>query len=202
MAAKIVLTGGPCAGKTRCLRAIRDAFGEQVVTVPEAATLLLESGFPPPGHPRIRARQDEWIRAFQSAILSLQQALEEKWEQLASGCGARLIVCDRGVLDGAAYWPEGRSGFLRHFGLSLDDCFSRYRAVFHLQSLAQAHPHLYGRQENAIRYENVAEAARVEQAVRAAWVGHPGLLVVVAREELQTKIAEVLDSIRVLLART
>jgi dephospho-CoA kinase len=46
MTAKIVLTGGPCAGKTSCLRAIRAEFGEQVVTVPEVATLLLNNGFP------------------------------------------------------------------------------------------------------------------------------------------------------------
>lgn len=200
MTAKIVLTGGPCAGKTSCLRAIRSAFGEQVVTVPEAATLLLDSGFPPPGHERIRARQNEWIQSFQGAILSLQQTLEETCERLASNCGVRLIVCDRGVLDGAAYWPEGRQAFLDYFRLSLDDCFARYRTVFHLQSLAQSHPHLYGRQDNAIRYESAAEALRVEQAVRAAWEGHPGLIVIEVEEVAQAKSVRVLDQIRKQLA--
>jgi predicted ATPase len=202
MMPKVVLTGGPCAGKTRCLRAIREHLGEQVVTVPEAATLLLDSGLPPPGHERIRSVQDEWIRSFQKAILALQQTLEETCEQLARRCGAGLLVCDRGVLDGAAYWPGGREAFLRHFGLQVEECFARYHGVLHLQSLAESHPHLYGPDNNAIRYENVADALRVERSVRAAWEGHPGLIVIRAEEQPQAKIDRVLEQIQMLLVRS
>ena len=202
MVPKVVLTGGPCAGKTSCLRAIREQFGEQIVTVPEAATLLLGSGLPPPGHERVRHLQEEWIHAFQGAILSLQQTLEDTCERLARSCQARLLVCDRGLLDGAAYWPGGRESFLRHFGLPVEKCFARYRTVLHLQSLAEAHPHLYGPENNAIRYEDAADALRVEQSVRAAWEGHPGLIVVPAEGEPHVKIARVLDHVRVLLARS
>ncbi len=200
MVLKVVLTGGPCAGKTSCLRALRMYFGEQIVTVPETATLLLDSGFPPPSHPRIRDCQDEWIRSFQSAILSIQQTLEETGERLARNCGARLIVCDRGVLDGAAYWPGGRQAFLHHFGLSVEDCFARYRVVLHLQSLAESHPHLYGSENNAIRYECVADALGVERATCDAWEGHPGRIILPAEEELQTKITRALEYVRDLLA--
>jgi hypothetical protein len=200
MVTKVVLTGGPCAGKTCCLRAIREQLGEQVVTVPEASTLLLESGLPPPGHERLRGLQDEWIRSFQAAILTVQHTLEENWERLARSCKARLLVCDRGVLDGAAYWPGGREPFLRHFGLSMETCFARYRHVLHLQSLAESHPHLYGPENNLIRYESVADALRVEQSVRAAWEGHPGLIVIRAEEEPQMKIDSVLKHVLVLLA--
>ncbi len=197
---KVVLTGGPCAGKTSCLRALRTHFGEQIITVPETATLLLDSGFPPPSHPRIRTFQDEWIRSFQGAILSIQQTLEETCERLALNCGARLIVCDRGVLDGAAYWPGGRQAFLHHFGLSVEDCFARYHGVLHLQSLAESHPHLYGSENNAIRYECVTDALGVERAARAAWEGHPRRIVLPAEEELQTKITRVLEYVQELLA--
>lgn len=200
MVPKVVLTGGPCAGKTRCLRAIRSRFGEQVVTLPESATLLLDSGVPPPGHERIHVTQDEWMRTFQSAILALQQALEETCEQLARNCGARLIVCDRGVLDGAAYWPGGRQAFLQHFGWTAEECFARYHRVLHLQSLAEAHPSLYGPESNAIRYEGVTDALRVEQSVRAAWRGHPGLIVIPAQEGLESKIVRALEYIGDLLA--
>ncbi len=124
MVPKVVLTGGPCAGKTSCVRAIRERFGEQIVTVPETATLVLGSGFPPPGHERIPCPPDEWIQAFQGTILSIQQEVEASFERLARNCGVRLLVCDRGVLDGAAYWPGGREAFLRHFGQSLEDCFA------------------------------------------------------------------------------
>lgn len=201
MVAKIVLTGGPCAGKTTCLRAIRAHFGEEVVTVPEAATLVLGGGLPPPGHERICCPRADWVSSFQATILALQQTLEESFEQLAHHCGVRLIVCDRGVLDGAAYWPDGRAAFLRHFGLSVDDCFARYRGVLHLQSLAQSHPHLYGPAGNLTRYEDTAEALRVERAVRAAWEDHPGLVVVAGEGDLQSRIQRVLERIRTMLTR-
>jgi predicted ATPase len=199
MVLKVVLTGGPCAGKTSCLRALRAQLGDEIVTVPEAATLLLGSGFPPPGHERIACATDEWIRSFQGAILSIQQSLEDSFARLAPGGRARLLVCDRGLLDGAAYWPGGRSDFLRHFGLSLEDCFARYASVVHLQSLAETQPHLYGPEGNAIRYENVSEARRVEESVRAAWHGHPGLLVLAAEMELEAKIARVVAHVRTLM---
>jgi hypothetical protein len=202
MAAKVVLTGGPCAGKTSCLRAIREHFGEHVVAVPEAATLLLDAGFPPPGFGGIRCQPDEWVRSFQGAILSMQRSFEESFAELAHHCRARLLVCDRGILDGAAYWPGGREAFLRHFGLQIEECWRRYHAVVHLQSLAETHPHLYGPAGNAIRYENAADALRVERNVRAAWEGHPGLLVVSAEEEPQVKIARVLEHVRDLLAKS
>lgn len=200
MVHKVVLTGGPCAGKTTCLRAIREHFGELVVTVPEAATLLLGSGFPPPGHERIDCPDDEWVQFFQGTILSIQQTIEASFEQLARHCRVRLIVCDRGVLDGAAYWPGGREGFLRQFGLSLDDCFARYRSVLHLQSLAESHPHLYGPAGNIIRYEDAAEALRIERAVRAAWEGHPGLNIVAGAVDLPGRIQCALEHIRTMLA--
>ena len=199
MVPKVVLTGGPCAGKTRCLRAIRAQFGEQVVALPESATLLLDSGVPPPGHERIHISKDEWVRDFQAGIVTVQQTLEETCARLARYCGARLIVCDRGILDGAAYWPGGRQAFLHHFELTAEECFARYHRVLHLQSLADARPNLYGTENNAIRYESVADALCVEQAVRAAWHGHPGLIVIPAEEEIQAKIARVLENVRQLL---
>ncbi len=176
------------------------ALRAQIVTVPETATLVLDSGFPPPGHERIHCAPEEWIQTFQGTILSIQQQLEASFERPASNCGVRLIVCDRGVLDGAAYWPGGRAAFLRHFGQSLEDCFARYRSVLHLQSLAETHPHLYGPEGNAIRYEDTTDALRVERTVRAAWEGHPGLIIIPAEMELGGKIARVLEHVRAVLA--
>ncbi|EKE25576.1 MAG: hypothetical protein ACD_5C00113G0003, partial [uncultured bacterium] len=40
----VVLTGGPCSGKSTVLRALQDEFGEQLVVVREVATVLLEGG--------------------------------------------------------------------------------------------------------------------------------------------------------------
>jgi len=44
---KVVLTGGPCGGKTTSLNQIKKTFvelGYNVFTVPEAATMMFENG--------------------------------------------------------------------------------------------------------------------------------------------------------------
>ena len=43
---KIVLTGGPCAGKTTMAQILSRAFHGSVVNVPESASLLFSGGFP------------------------------------------------------------------------------------------------------------------------------------------------------------
>lgn len=46
----IAITGGPCAGKTSAMAAIKkDLTGHNVCIVPEAATLLFAGGFHPYG---------------------------------------------------------------------------------------------------------------------------------------------------------
>jgi len=47
---KIVLTGGPCAGKTTGMKRIREAFesiGYKLVFIPETATELISGGVSP-----------------------------------------------------------------------------------------------------------------------------------------------------------
>ena len=56
----IVLTGGPSAGKTAVQQVASEQFGDRLVLVPEAATLLFSGGFPLPV-------SDETRRAAQRA---------------------------------------------------------------------------------------------------------------------------------------
>jgi predicted ATPase len=192
---KLVLTGGPYAGKTTCLQAIADEFGKQVVTVPEAATILL-SAFPRPG--RDLPHSPDWVVSFQKAVLAVQLEMETAFELLARQQGARVLVCDRGLLDGAAYWPNGREDFLNGFGQSLEECFQRYRKIVHLQSLAIAHPENYGPAGNKARFEVLDEARKTEALILAAWEGHPHREVL-SGKDLGTKVSRVLASVRELL---
>jgi predicted ATPase len=190
---KLVLTGGPCAGKTVCLRALADTFGPHIWTIPEAATLLLAE-FPRPA----AGLSPEWVMAFQRAVLERQLALEEAGERQAQEQGARLLVCDRGLLDGAAYWPGGRDPFLAHFRLELQACLARYRKVVHLESLAVAHPEYFGTAGNQLRYEMLEEARERERAVEAAWQDHPDREKIPGGD-LTVKVARVQAAIRRLL---
>jgi predicted ATPase len=194
----IVLTGGPCSGKTAVQRILRAEFAREVVFVPEAATLLLEGGFPVPGrHLPWSAR---WQAAFQSAVLPLQRSLEEAHVLLAEGQGCRLLVCDRGLLDGAAYTPGGLAEFCRCHGIDAVEALGRYAAVLHLESLATAEPGQYGQAGNAARFESLAEAQQLEHATRAAWRDHPRYYFIDGKRGLEGKEVEVVAILRALLA--
>lgn len=165
-----VLTGGPMAGKSTVLKAISRRFGNRVVTVPEAATDLFESGYPQPG--RDCEWSPEWQSAFQGAVLRRQYELEEAALDEARSRGAALIICDRGVLDGAAYTPGGQTAFAKQYGVDLTAARFRYARVLHLESLATCRPQLFGTAGNACRYEGLAQAKDLEHSTRAAWHGH------------------------------
>lgn len=193
---RVVITGGPCGGKTVCTAAAKQALGNDVVLVPEASTLVMESGFPPPVAGMAPADLETWRKSFQAAILSTQRHLEETWEHLARNAGKRLILCDRGFLDGAAYWPGGRDAYLDHFNLKLEPTLSRYDIVVHLESVAVNQPGLYGTGNNHTRFENAEEAKRVDARIREAWRGHPIHIHIPALATIDQKAAAMVEALR------
>jgi hypothetical protein len=71
---KIVLTGGPCGGKTTALAQLRERFaalGVTVFTVPALATLLIQ------GRINRRALDQQRLFHFQENLLRAQMALED-----------------------------------------------------------------------------------------------------------------------------
>ncbi|HRY62478.1 MAG TPA: ATP-binding protein [Candidatus Paceibacterota bacterium] len=190
--------GGPCAGKTTILSAIREEFADQTIFVPEVATLLLEGGFPIPG--THLPWSEKWQSAFQSAVLPLQQALEDTNELVAEAKGRNLIICDRGLLDGAAYTPGGVAEFCRRYNLNYEKALANYTAIIHLESLATSDPQKYGKRGNASRFETVERAREIELAVREAWKGHPRYIFVGGKKDVSSKISEVVGMVRFLLS--
>ncbi len=187
---KIVLTGGPCGGKTSALEAIKLNFPCQVLVVPEAATILLSGGFPVPG--RDLAWSEDWQHDFQASVTVLQTSLEHSYQLMAEQRGATLLVCDRGILDGAAYTPGGAAEFYRRNNINEADAIANYTTVIHLESLAVTAPHLYGRGNNAERFESLVEAQTIEHKIKAAWSVHPQQQVITSISDLNEKIAAVL----------
>ena len=106
---KIVLTGGPCAGKTTALVKIVEYFsgmGYKVFTVPEVPTLYSTGGW------NYLTPNRQLYYQGERAILETQLALEDQFMALAEVCTKPvLIVCDRGAMDISAYikpeeWEE------------------------------------------------------------------------------------------------
>src|SRR5690349_4534024 len=86
----IVLTGGPGSGKTAVLDLLRHELCAHVAILPEAASIVFGGGFPrDPAAPVRRAAQ----RAIYQVQLELEAAIAAR--------GPRLMLCDRGLVDGA-----------------------------------------------------------------------------------------------------
>ena len=132
---KIVLTGGPCAGKTTALTWISNYFskrGYTVLFVPETATELIANGVAP-----WTCKTNYEYQTFQ---IRLQKIKEQIFDDAAKTMKNNkiLIVCDRGVLDNKAYMKDVEfKRILKEFGTNEIQERDSYDAVFHLVSAAK-----------------------------------------------------------------
>jgi predicted ATPase len=174
---RIVLTGGPGAGKTAVLELARQALCSHVRMLGEAAGILFHGGFP-------RQPSDEARRATQRAIYAVQRELETIGEL----DHASLVLCDRGTIDGAAYW-RGDGDLFSAVGTTLDAELRRYDAVIHLRV---PDPARYNH-DNPLRVESAAEAAVIDRRLLDLWSRHP-------RHHVVAATADFLDKARAALA--
>lgn len=158
---RIVLTGGPGGGKTTAADLLRRELGQRVVIVPESATILFSGGFP-------RSSQQDASRAAQRAIFQVQRCLEDVQSLLYPD---RVLLCDRGTVDGAAYWHDGQDAFFRSVGTTLAAELGRYDAVVFFETAAVAGLSIEG--GNPVRNESLAQAVELDGRLRALWAQHP-----------------------------
>lgn len=157
---RIVLTGGPGGGKTTAADLFRREIGEGVVVVPEAATLLFSGGFPRTADMRARKAAQQAIYHVQTQLENVQSALYPE----------RVLLCDRGTIDGAAYWPDDPSGFFAAVGSSESAELERYDAVLFFESAAVGNISIEG--GNPTRVETNAEAVALDARLRGLWSKH------------------------------
>ena len=163
---RVVLTGGPGGGKTTAADLFRREIGDRVIVVPEAATLLFTGGFP-------RPTQADAQRSAQNAIYQVQRGLEDIQ---AAQYPDRILLCDRGTVDGGAYWPDGAADFYDTVGSSHADELARYDAVIFFETAALGHHGFES--ENRYRTESQQEAIELDGRLRALWSPHPHFTVV------------------------
>jgi predicted ATPase len=186
---RIVVTGGPGGGKTTAADLFRRELGERVVIVPEAATILFSGGFP-------RSTDHDARRAAQTAIFHVQQNLENVQ---SARFPDRILLCDRGTVDGAAYWPEDPEGFFRHVGTTLDQELQRYDAVVFFESAAAGGMAIEG--GNPIRNETNEQALSLDRKLRAIWAHHPRFVFVPHSTSFFQKITFGLAAIQSIVAQ-
>lgn len=191
--AKIVITGGPCAGKSTAMSWIQNAFskmGYAVLFVPETATELITGGVAP------------WTCGtnadYQKCQLKLQIEKEKIFEQAARTMSAEkvLIVCDRGTLDNKAYMSEVEFAEAMNFINSNEvELRDNYDAVFHLVTAAKGAEEFYTTANNSARTETVAEATELDNRLISAWTGHPHLRVIDNSSSFEDKMKKLIAEI-------
>lgn len=177
---RVVITGGPCAGKTELWRFMGKAF-PQGVPVPEAATDLILSG---------KSEHTLGLENFQRAVYERQLELEE--EALGKGL---LLLCDRGLLDGLAYLP----GLLSLLGVSPQEVAARYAMVIQLEVIRDARDYAAHCSTNPARHEEHARALVLERRLRRIYERHP--FYVLLSGSLKEKKREALRLLRERLTR-
>jgi hypothetical protein len=107
----------------------------------------------------------------------------------------KLLLLDRGTIDGSAYWPEGPEDYWRDLGTTAAAELSRYDAVVWLQTAA-AIPGLYDADaSNPCRFEQADAAIASGNLLRALWGGHRRMVEVGAFANLDQKVAAVVEAI-------
>lgn len=172
----VILTGGPCAGKT----SLMEKFRNQVATIPnvkvffvkEAATLLKQSG--------INFADAGGDETFQRLIINQQLIAEHNARITAEKFAANhkdykvIILCDRGIMDGEAYF-ENKYQFtelLADFELTKKTVFRRYDMVLFMHSAAVGAEQFYTTKDGTPRDESPEQAASIDANTYNAWCEH------------------------------
>lgn len=164
---KIVLSGGPCSGKTFTANWLRKSG--DIAVVPEGATQLLDMGCKPGN------------TLFQQYIFKRQLDNERIISAFSNDLDCKYIVFDRAIIDGVAYYEltgnpvEEYLEFIgSHLGkvVTISDLLNRYDSVIYFPSLAVTNPDAYMVLKDK-RFESVEQAQHVDAIIKKYWSLHP-----------------------------
>jgi predicted ATPase len=179
----VVVTGGPGAGKTAILESARQSLCTHVAILPEAAGIVFGGGFP-------RGTSQSALRAAQRTIFRVQVELQRL---MAEEQQAALVLCDRGTLDGFAYWPDSAASFWENQQTTEAEELARYAAVIHLETPRPEHGYNH---DNPLRIESAREARAIDDRIAQAWSRHPRRFTVPCSADFVVKFTQALALIR------
>ncbi|XP_077296780.1 TRPL translocation defect 14 isoform X3 [Arctopsyche grandis] len=185
---KIVLTGGPCGGKTTGQSRLSTFFenlGWKVFRVPETATILLSGGV------KFTDLNADQAFKFQENLLKTMIQIENTFFELGKSCQRDcLIICDRGAMDASAFISKEKWEYLmannNWNNVELRD--NRYNHIVHMVSAANGAEHFYSTEDHACRSEGVVLAKELDYNAAAAWVGHPYFDVIDNTTDFESKM--------------
>ena len=179
---KIVITGGPGSGKTVITAALAVERPDKYVLVPEAATQI---------YTQLQTRWDKLdLEGRHDAQRRMYRLQLDQESRLAAAHPEKILLLDRGTIDGSAYWPEGPEAFWQDVNTTHAAELARYDAVILLETSAKLG--LYdGDATNFCRFEDAAAAVRSSECLKQLWADHPRVIHVDSYPKLDEKIAAV-----------
>ena len=176
----LVLTGGPCGGKSTALARLGKLFASRFGDItaylgPEVATIMQSSGCRYPGTGPDKAAE---LLAFERSILQVQLSIEDSFKNIAAASApARktVVLLDRCAFDLVAYIGDDESGGGSELwrqtmagvspAQSEASLLARYDHVLFLQSAANGASEHYNL-HNAARTESLEEARAMDAKTR------------------------------------
>jgi predicted ATPase len=159
--AHIVFTGGPCGGKTTVLRMLDRKYHPAILKVPEYASFMIKKN----------KFSDE--RDLQAQVYSLYQNVHERASS-GSWRGKKLIISDRGSLDGLAYYED----YFNLHQTSLEQEYLKYDLVVFFESISKISESFYSNQIDSRRTETFEVARNLDSKLYDIWKNHRGFVFV------------------------
>lgn len=191
----IVMTGGPCAGKTTILNSLRaklSDYGLHPVIIPEIATEFRSNGI----YPGSKCLS---VKDFQKFLIKYMIWKENYWKKVAQAINApkKVILCDRGIMDSKAYVKEKEfCEILRELGTDITALRDkRYHGVLHLVTAALGAEEFYTLENNSARTETPEEARKLDKKIIKAWTGCPHLRIIDNSTDFERKKRRALESV-------
>lgn len=155
---KIVLTGGPCGGKTDSIQLLSEKLSEQnqyVKIVDETANSLLKLGYMP--------NMNISTFDFQNLLFKIQFLKE----YISEG-KSNILLCDRGLFDGKVYMDN--NDFQRILYLNKVDekkVFSTYDGALYFRSISHEYPDEFSKR----RIYESSEVGRIrDERCKEIWI--------------------------------
>ena len=186
---KVVLTGGPCAGKSKILKRLIEYYStdeNKIFVVPETASEVLASG--------IKFVEVDDSLNFQDIIIDRQLNKERTLYRGMMHIPLKennLVFLDRGLIDNKAYLKTQYQFdiLLERYDLEEIAILDSYDLVIDLISLATTDPELFMREctSNEYRYEDLKGAQEVDKKTTQAWLGHRNVKYIYPTETIEEK---------------
>ena len=197
----IVLTGGPCSGKSSSLAYLTEKLSDQgfmVFVIPETASLITNSGID-----RRKMNKSKQVTMYEEAIFDMQLAFEKTYRETVTRIfpeRKKVILLDRGIMDIKAFMPEDDfTEMLRKKRTTEVKLRDRYSGVIHLVTAADGALQFYTQENNLARIETPEEALDIDQKIRESWLGHPHFRIIDNSTDFEGKINKAFSAISHLL---